>query len=152
MIVVTGSLEDPRAAEVSAHARSVGAVTVVNPAVGSEQIASLRVALHSLPSIRAAIVTPVDSPGASSEIVAALIAAAARGCPVAVPTFRGRRGHPVAFGREAIPHLLAGDLPEGARTVIRRFEADLEEIAFEESDVLLDIDTPEDYRILREGV
>jgi molybdenum cofactor cytidylyltransferase len=146
IVVVTGPSEDDDALRVAALAASLGATPVVNPIPDSEQIDSLRAALRTLTDgVDAVIVSPVDSPGGTREIVAALISSVQGGAPIAIPSFRGRRGHPVAFAARLIPELLHGDLPEGARTVIHRYEADLVEIDSADRGVLFDIDTPADY-------
>jgi CTP:molybdopterin cytidylyltransferase MocA len=150
ILVVTGPEDERDAARTADEARSLGALVAVNPDRGSEQIASLRAALRVLPGeLQAVVTTPVDSPGATAPVVRALIEAAAAGAPIALVTHAGRRGHPVLFGRSVFAELLSEDLPEGARTVIHRHEARLVEIEVEESDVLLDVDTPGEYERLK---
>jgi molybdenum cofactor cytidylyltransferase len=63
-----------------------------------------------------------------------------------VPAFEGWRGHPVLFGRALFPELLEKDLPEGARTVVRRYLDDRLQIPVADPGILADIDTPEEYR------
>lgn len=151
VIVVTGVEATGGGAEVAQLAESLGANVVVNPVVGSEQIDSLRLALRSAgPDAAAVVMSPVDSPAIEASIVQGLLASIQDGAEVAVPTFGGRRGHPVAFSGELIKEFLEGDLPEGARTVFRRHAAKTRAIPVEDAGVLLDIDTPEDYSRLRE--
>ena len=68
------------------------------------------------------------------------------GAPLVVPAFEGWRGHPVLFGRDLFPELLEEDLPEGARTVVRRYLGDRVQLAVDDPGILADIDTPEEYR------
>ncbi|HUE96024.1 MAG TPA: nucleotidyltransferase family protein [Longimicrobiaceae bacterium] len=151
VIVVSGPDTLPGATEVRERALAAGARIAMNPDPGSEQIESLRVALRSLTGpVDGAIVSPVDSPRVDAATVAALIAAAHGGAPVAVPTVEGRRGHPILFGAAVLPELFE-PLPEGARTILRRHEERLVEVPVENRDVLLDIDTPEQYRRLKEA-
>jgi molybdenum cofactor cytidylyltransferase len=150
-MVVTGVSEDEDTRRVAELAESLGARTVINPIPGSEQIDSLRAALRTFSDEAGeVIVSPVDSPGATPEIISSLIAAVRNGAPIAVPTFEGRRGHPLAFAARLVPDFLYGDLPQGARTVVHRYGADLVEIACVDRRVLLDIDTPDDYDRLTE--
>ncbi len=151
IIVVTGAADDADAVRVTELAAALGARHVINPVPESEQIDSLRTALHAVShDVDVIVVSPIDSPGATPEIIARLIAAVHGGAPVALPTFAGRRGHPLAFAARVIPEFLRGNLPDGARTVVRRFEADLVEIDSADRSVLLDVDTPADYERLQE--
>jgi molybdenum cofactor cytidylyltransferase len=77
--------------------------------------------------------------------VSTLIAAYERERPrVLVPTYRGRRGHPMIFSGELIPELLAAPLDQGARAVVRRHQ--VMELPVEDEGILLDLDDPESYR------
>jgi molybdenum cofactor cytidylyltransferase len=66
---------------------------------------------------------------------------------IVLPTYRGKKGHPVLLGQTAIAEILA--LPGDAilRDYIqgRGFAA----LAVEEDGILLDVDTPQDYEALR---
>jgi nicotine blue oxidoreductase len=152
IIVVIGVREDPSNARIAEVARSVGARVTINPVPGSQQVDSLRCALATLPGDPVAVVvTPVDSPDPPANIVERLIVAITDGAPIAIPTFGGRRGHPLAIAGRLVPELMEGDLPEGLRTIIRRHERDLAEVSTDDPGVLLDVDTPEDYRQLVAG-
>ncbi|MBI3526744.1 MAG: nucleotidyltransferase family protein [Betaproteobacteria bacterium] len=63
---------------------------------------------------------------------------------IAIPAYRGQRGHPVAFGRRYLDELLrlAGD--EGARSVIGRHPRDLDIVDCNDPGILRDIDTAAD--------
>jgi len=72
------------------------------------------------------------------------VAQAAREHSIVVPTWQGRRGHPVAFSRVLWPELatLSGDT--GARSLLARHP--VTELAVDDAGVLADIDTPQDLR------
>ncbi|MQA89015.1 MAG: NTP transferase domain-containing protein [Gemmatimonas sp.] len=147
VVVVTGPETEPDSRRIAELARSLGAMTAINPDQGSDQIESLRAALRCLPTdLAGVVVSPVDAPGASAGVVTRLMAAAP-GAAVVMPTFGLRRGHPVLFGRQVLRELAEGDLPEGARTVIERHQQAVVEVAAG-PEVLLDIDTPAEYRDL----
>jgi CTP:molybdopterin cytidylyltransferase MocA len=149
VIVVTGSREDPTARGIAEVAEAIGASVTINPVPESEQIDSLRRALAVLVGQPiAVVVTPVDSPDPPAEIVERLLRTIADGAALAIPTFGGRRGHPLALAGGLIPELMDGELPEGLRTIIRRHEDELVEVRTDDSRVLLDVDTPEDYQRL----
>lgn len=151
VVVVTSATRDGDT--IAAAAREAGALVAVNPLEASEQVDSLRAGLRALPdSTDAVVVAPVDSPGTRPAVVAALIAEfRRRSAPVVLPVSAGERGHPALFARETFRALGTPDLPEGARSVIRLFEAEVAEVEVGEPRILLDVDTPEDYRRLREA-
>lgn len=64
---------------------------------------------------------------------------------IAVPTYKGKRGHPVIFATRYKPELLElkGDI--GAREIIKRHPQDVLEVAVDSAGVITDIDTEEDY-------
>jgi CTP:molybdopterin cytidylyltransferase MocA len=107
------------AAEVSVP----GAVVVTNPAWATGMGSSLRAGLAALPgSVSAVVVALVDQPAVGPEAVRRLAAACgggmggAGGAIVAVATYGGRRGNPVALARSVWPEvarLAVGDV--GAR-------------------------------------
>jgi molybdenum cofactor cytidylyltransferase len=64
---------------------------------------------------------------------------------IAVPTYKGKRGHPVIFAIKYKPELLKlkGDI--GAREIIKNHPDDVLEIAVDAEGVITDIDTGDDY-------
>jgi molybdenum cofactor cytidylyltransferase len=65
---------------------------------------------------------------------------------IVVPRFQGRRGHPVIFARALFSELLAAGLDQGAKPVVHAHRDETLEIDTEDRGVLIDIDTPEEYR------
>jgi molybdenum cofactor cytidylyltransferase len=66
--------------------------------------------------------------------------------PILAPTYQNRRGHPVIFHRSLFPELLEDALPQGARSVIQRYRTRRLEVPVDDPGILVDIDTPADYR------
>ncbi|TBW09206.1 nucleotidyltransferase family protein [Azotobacter chroococcum] len=60
--------------------------------------------------------------------------------PLVVPTWQGRYGHPVGFGRGCRAELAALDGDRGAKRLLR--EGRVHELAVEDRGVLRDVDTP----------
>jgi molybdenum cofactor cytidylyltransferase len=140
-------VEDPLG-PIAAEARRRGGEVVLNPDPAQGPISSLRAAMGVLPEEAAAILScPVDHPLVRGATVRALIREFLRTRPpLLVPTFQGRRGHPVLLGRRLFPELLADELPEGARTVVRRYLHEGLHVPVDDPGILADIDTPDDYR------
>lgn len=152
VVVVAGPDGDPVARRIAEAARAAGAEVATNPVPNAEQVDSLRAGLAALPpEAQAAVVAPADVPGMDAAAVGALVEAfRARGAPVVRATHAGRHGHPVLFARRVFPELFADPLPEGARTVIHAHAGEVEEVPVASPAVLLDVDTPADYRRLTE--
>jgi molybdenum cofactor cytidylyltransferase len=90
-----------------------------------------------------------DMPYVQSTTIHALCSALERGADIAVPTFGGQRGNPVAFSRAHLHELqqLRGD--EGARRLLKTYP--VTEVATEDPGVRQDIDTPEDLAASRDS-
>jgi molybdenum cofactor cytidylyltransferase len=125
-----------------------GAGIVINDDVQSEQIDSLRLGIANLPDgYDAVVVLPVDFPRVQQATVDALLTAFKQQ-PSAVlnPAHQGKAGHPVIFSRDVVTELLRPELPDGARTVIEQHAADARTIDVADAGVLIDIDTPADFK------
>jgi molybdenum cofactor cytidylyltransferase len=119
-----------------------GAIGATNPHARGEQIQSLRLGLARLVSVpvAGALAWPVDHPYVEADSVAAIIEGAKRtGAPVVVPTFEGRRGHPVYFSRECWREL-ATVAEGGARSVVHARAGDVLEVPVIHIGVVRDID------------
>ena len=119
---------------------------VTNPNPGAGMLSSVQCGLRALPeNLDAVLVWPVDHPLVERETVVAMIAAFRIGdSPIVVPTHGGRRGHPVLFAARVFPELHAADPSCGARAIVHAHDDRLE-LAVEDSGVIADIDTPDDY-------
>jgi molybdenum cofactor cytidylyltransferase len=99
--------------------------------------------------VNAAVIWPVDQPHVAVRTVELLVGEfRSSGAPIVVPTFDGRRGHPVVFGRETFADLLAAPLDVGARAVVRAYAERVREVPVADPAVLDDIDTPQAYEAL----
>jgi CTP:molybdopterin cytidylyltransferase MocA len=116
-----------------------GATVVENPDPARGMGSSLRLGLAAARGERA-VVLLVDTPGVGAAAVRRLLAADA---PVAIATYGGRRGHPVAFAAstwDEVGRLAAGD--QGARAFLRARPDLVTEVPCEGEPA--DIDTPAD--------
>ncbi len=125
--------------------------TVVAPNFREGMGASLRAAVEALPPDAEAVAVGLgDLPALSAQAVRAVVEwFRASPLGIAVPVFRGRRGHPVVFDLERYrPLLLALGGDEGARTVLRTHAEDVLEVPVDDPGVVADVDTLEAYRRL----
>jgi CTP:molybdopterin cytidylyltransferase MocA len=122
------------------------AVVVLNPDWPSGQLSSIQAAVRSLPKDETAglVLCPVDHPIVSADLVAKLIAEFdSTGKPIVLPTYRGRRGHPVIFRASLYDELLAASPEVGARQVVWAHQADVVEVPTEEKGIVLNLNDPE---------
>ncbi len=64
---------------------------------------------------------------------------------VLIPTFHGRRGHPVLFAGALRPALSKLDGDQGARGLIHGLGPAVQEVPVQSPGILVDCDTPEEY-------
>ena len=71
---------------------------------------------------------------------------------IVVPVYHGRRGNPVLFDRSLFPEIMKirGDV--GAKSVVERNKDVVLEVTVTDEGVLVDLDTPQDYREIPKGV
>jgi molybdenum cofactor cytidylyltransferase len=119
---------------------------VVNPEWQEGQLSSIQTAIRSLPAgeTEGLILCPVDHPIVSAALVAQLIAEFdSSGKPIVLPTFHGRRGHPVIFASALYDELLTASADIGARQVVWTHKADVMEVPTEEEGVTLNLNDAE---------
>lgn len=126
---------------------------VENPRHQDGQLSSLLAGLNvaDRPGVQAVLTTPVDLPLIDGRIVATLLEAwSASRDAIVRPVYRGRHGHPVIFPRAVFADLRHADPSIGARGVVNAHAAHVVDVDIDDSAVVTDIDTPEDYdRLIR---
>jgi CTP:molybdopterin cytidylyltransferase MocA len=144
IVVVTGY----RGAEVAQVLAKYPVRVIHNPDyTQGEMLSSLQAGLRALPdSTAAAMVVMGDQPALDGRVIGRVLAAYAEGRgQIVIPVHRGERGHPVLIDRRFWRELLA--LESGApRDVIRRYPDQTALVEVHSDSILLDIDTPEQYR------
>jgi molybdenum cofactor cytidylyltransferase len=143
VIVVTGHQEEAiRAALAGLDLRFLH-----NPNYAAGLSTSLRAGLAALlpPETDATVVALGDMPFIEAADIRKLVAAFSPGDgrTICVPTFAGRRGNPVLWGRQHFAAIDALQGDEGARVLFDKFASDMAEVAVASDAVLKDFDTPE---------
>lgn len=119
---------------------------VVNPDYASGRVGSLRAgfaAVHGKPG--GVLVVGVDQPLAPG-VVEKLAADMATGAAIAVPSFEGKRGHPVLFRGDLLPELLdIREETQGLREVVQRHKDARQEVPVASDWILADLNRPEDW-------
>ncbi len=128
---------------------------VINHEWQRGQLSSIQVALGSLPvgATDGLLLCPVDHPMITAELVDALITAFYRsGKWIVIPTYHGRRGHPVIFSSQLYGALLTAPQELGARAVVREHADQVLEVPTDQEGVVLNVNDPEAYqRLFRNG-
>jgi molybdenum cofactor cytidylyltransferase len=94
---------------------------------------------------------PADHPLIGPDVVRELIQArdADREHSIFVPVARGRRGHPTLLAWNHVAGIRQLGAGEGLNQYVRRHAADIREVPMASDAILRDVDTPEDYHVLR---
>ena len=144
---------DDEALRAEVDALPVRARFVENAHADSGQLSSVLAGLAAAdrPGVRAILVTPVDAPMIAAATVAELIKAFQSSHALIVrAVHQGRHGHPVIFSRAVFADLRHADPAQGARAVLRAHAEHLVNVEVADPGVLGDVDTPDDYRALRD--
>ncbi len=121
---------------------------VVNPDPDRGRTGSVQVGLKALrPAVRAVFVQGVDCPMILPETYLALAAALGSG-DVAIPSFRGKHGHPPLLCAAVIPRILAARPDEPLRDLLRAGHGECRFVEIDDPGVLVNIDRPEDLASL----
>ncbi len=143
-VVLGSGAEDIRTiAKLSPH------MVVLNPNWQQGQLSSICEGIRSLEGMATdgIVLCPVDHPLVSASLVGDLIGQFySEGKAIVLPTYRGRRGHPVIFSSALFGELLAAPPEKGARAVVWAHAADVLEVTTDEEGVVLNINDPDMLR------
>ncbi len=146
IVVVTGAEHD----KISAVLADLPVIVVQNPNWADGQSSSIQVGVKNLnKNTGSAFFLLADQPHITPTVIRALVEEHARTLyPVIAPLVEDRRANPVLFDRVTFPALmkLKGDI--GGRGIFSKFPAKY--IHWNDSGLLLDVDTPEAYKKLIE--
>ena len=143
---ITRIVVGAHAHEIRTHLADRASEIVVNPEWQKGQLSSIQAGIRSLPEgeTEGMLLCPVDHPLVTAQLVARLIAEFdSNEKPIALPTYHGKRGHPLIFRANLYPELLAASPDVGARQVVWAHADQVCEVATEEEGVVLNINDPE---------
>ncbi len=143
--VVTGY----RAEELSPALKKLGVREIFNPNYDQGMFASVGAGVRSLePGIAAFFLLPVDIPLVKPGTIKALLQTYRHGgARIIYPRFQGLRGHPPLIASAWVADL-PPDWEGGLRAFLTRHDDEALDLEVMDEAVLLDCDTPEDYRRL----
>jgi molybdenum cofactor cytidylyltransferase len=116
---------------------------VVNPDPDRGMFSSIQAGLASA-GAHDVLVLPADMPFVRPATVAAVLAAAARGDAVILPTCRGSHGHPIGLPGSLAPELLLADPRSSLKQALASTRVEHHELPVDDEGVLRDVDVPRD--------
>ncbi len=121
---------------------------VINPYYKRGMSTSIQKGLHALdPSSQGILIALGDQPLIKTRTINALIHAfVQRRGTIVVPSFRGKRGHPVIFHRRYFNELLKLKGDAGGRSIIEKYPEEVWLVRVKSEGVTKDIDTWKDYK------
>jgi molybdenum cofactor cytidylyltransferase len=125
-----------------------GAPWVRTERFGEGMCASVSAGVRSLPpGVTAFFLLPGDMPLVRAATLIHLVSAwDARPGDILYPCYEAKRGHPPLIGRAHLPEILAEAPPGGLREILARHDGHARELEVADPGILIDLDTPEDYR------
>jgi molybdenum cofactor cytidylyltransferase len=154
VVVVTGEDHDAIVAALEADAPPAPPLFARNPDPSRGQLSSLWVGMDAVlgPGSEGFMMTLVDVPLVTPAIVRRVLEEwQLTRAPIVRPAIGSRHGHPVIFDRALIAELRGASLEEGAKAVVRAYEAEILNVAVDDEGCLTDVDTPDDYEALRKS-
>lgn len=131
-----------------------GILPVINPHPESGQLSSLKTALESAPDFQPFFMQLVDRPLVHHSAFD-LMKEQYDGRAVIIPSYHGRKGHPVLFPPGMKSVLLNSDNAQGTRGAIEEWSGGVKIVETADEAVLWNIDTPQDAehysRLIRPG-
>lgn len=124
---------------------------VFNPDYEKGMITSFQAGIRALPrDVSAVMLFLVDHPVVETSTIEALITRTGRN-RIVLPTFEGKRGHPVLFSADVLEEILDLRPTQGANIVVRKDPSRVVELPVNTPGILVDVDTPEQYEMLVRG-
>ncbi|TAL39301.1 MAG: nucleotidyltransferase family protein [Spirochaetes bacterium] len=144
--VVTGY----RADEVAAAVKHLDIGVVVNRNFEKGMFSSIQAGVATLAStVQAFFIMPVDIPFIEPATIRTILDAHEKhGCGITVPIYRERKGHPPLIAGRYAAEIMKSSAPDGLRGILNSHETEARNVEVDDEAILLDIDTPEDYRRL----
>ena len=105
---------------------------------------SLAWGIRAAPVAKGWLVALADMPWIRSESIALVVDALDKGAGLVASSYRGVRRHPVGFSRRYYGELAALSGDEGAKSLVRAHETELQLLDIDDAGIARDVDTRED--------
>lgn len=135
----------PGDAALQAWGAAAGVRVLVNPDPKRGMLSTILEGLAVVDGSQPVAVCPADLPALLPSTVRTVLEP---GSPLAVPSYRGRRGHPLVISPELIPEIRTLHLEVGLRELLDRHPDLLRVVEVDDPGAVRDVDTPEEYLAL----
>jgi molybdenum cofactor cytidylyltransferase len=143
VLVVTAEQSEQIAAALKGKRLSI----VINPDFEGDMLSSIRCGLRALPGCDAVMILLGDQSAIRSELVAEIIKIfETSNASIIVPTYRGRRGHPILFSTTYCDEVQKKYDGVGLRGLLSAHLEQVHEMKVDDAGVLADMDSPQDYQ------
>lgn len=144
ILVVTGH----RAQEIEHAVQDYNVIWTHNAGYADGMLSSVQCGIQALPKQGDAFFLLLgDQPGVHPDTLRALLQTwMATHAPIVLPTYEGKRGHPILLSAHLIPEILALPPEATLKTVVERHSMATQQVAVADPAILMDVDTPEDYQ------
>ncbi len=148
----------PHVPELMTLAQAAGADVLMLAGETPDMRATVEAGLHWLEDTFAPrpgdawLLVPADHPVVDPLVVKRLLAMRKEhpGCSIVLPAYAGRRGHPTLIDWKHVEGMRALPVGQGFNSYLRARTEETCELLVDSPEVLLDLDTPADYRKLQE--
>jgi molybdenum cofactor cytidylyltransferase len=143
VLVVTAEQSEQIAAALKGKRLSI----VINPDFEGDMLSSIRCGLRALPGCEAVMILLGDQPAIRSELVGEMIKIfETTNASIIVPTYRGRRGHPILFSSKYCDEVQKRFDNVGLRGLLGAHPEQVHEMKVDDEAVLADMDVRQDYQ------
>ena len=129
--------------------RDEGATWVLNPDYLQGKTTSIKAGLSAIDAdaVSEILLLNVDQPRSAADIAHVLETHRSEGFAITVPTCGGKGGHPIVLSAALLEELRSIDEDsQGIKAVVRRHADAVNRIPLDSPEILLDLNTPEQYR------
>jgi len=139
-----------RQEEIKTHIKRQDITIILNPDYEKGMISSVQTGIRNLkPGYQAFFMQPVDIPLVKPLSIKQIIeAGVSHPGKIIYPVFQGKRGHPPLIPSGLIPEILRWEKWGGLKALLKTHDKSALEVPVNDANILLDIDTPEDYENL----
>ena len=126
-----------------------GTTILLNPFYQKGKTTSLKTGLRAIDPAKndSVLFLNVDQPRSQDTIEAIIDHHQRHGSLITIPTHNRKRGHPVVVSLKLMPDLMAvSEARQGLKAVMRTYAEEITLLEMETDEVLLDLNTPEDYK------
>jgi molybdenum cofactor cytidylyltransferase len=143
LVVVVGHV----GGQVAAMLADQDVILAINDNVDAGMLSSVQAGVRAAdPRSRGYLICLGDQPSLQTPVIEAVLQGAAGGGGIVIPTYGGKRGHPVFIHRRYREEILALDpVTTGLNVLTRGHREDTVEIVLRDALILDDMDTPDDY-------